>query len=787
MTTQDNEIDTIDLDFFAKSVSNKLGRDITCTANQGQCNAINASLSSSLFIVAGPGSGKTTVMTLKVLRMIFVDNIDPRSIILTTFTRKAAIELESRVLGWGDMLRLYFLAQNPSLSLSQRLLGIDFTKIYVGTIDSLAQDIMAEYKLPGEIEPVVIEEFVSRGLMLRYGLFDQGRFNSPELKSLLIRIKNDNSQYITVGEMADMLTKLKDRIYTDMIPPNQIRGNGLDRGLVRMAEAIERYLQELTNRNLFDFGKLEDEFLRQLRSGRLKEFLNNIRFVMVDEYQDTNLLQESIYFEIAGSAIRNGGNITVVGDDDQSLYRFRGATVELFRNFEQRLNQTLGIQATRIYLSINYRSTNQIVDFINEYVELDAPYQQARVLGKPRIQHGQNGRNSALPVLIMVRGDLDTLINDLEVFIQSIVTGNGYALGNGDTIRRNQTSGSPSDVAILTYSPNETSSGGNDRLPLLIKDRLENGATQIRVFNSRGKNISAEDLIMRLNGLILDIIDPQSKIQDNMRVPSEVGATLLRWRQTGRDYAQTNGNKPIRGMTLANFIANSQLVFARAVNQTLRTISLTSLIYNLISWMPDFHNDITGLAYLELITRAIEQSSIIDPHYGNITTGGTNTHFQEISIKEAIWNVFVPIATNSVDLNEDLFETLPPDRLNIMSFHQAKGLEFPLVIVDVGSEFRTEHWKQAFKRFPRTPGETSGIEDFIRTFSQLRPSSRASLDRAFDDLIRDFYVGFSRAQDCLLIIGLDGNIDGTIHNVATGWTRTGINNWRTLGNGVREI
>ena len=467
MTAQDAEIGTIDSDFFTNAVFNRLGRDISCRANKGQCDAINASLTTSLFLVAGPGSGKTTVMTLKVLRMIFVDNVDPRSIILTTFTRRAAKELESRVLGWGDMLRLYFLNQNLSQNLSQRLLGIDFTKIYIGTIDSLAQDIMAEYKLPGEIEPVVIEEFVSRALMLRYGLFDQGRFNSPELKALLLRIKNDNSRYFSAGEMADMLTKLKDRIYTDMISPSQIRGNGLDRGLVRMAEAIEGYQRELLTRNLFDFGKLEDEFLLQLSSGKLQEFLDSIRFVMVDEYQDTNLLQESIYFSIASSAIRNGGNVTVVGDDDQSLYRFRGATVELFRDFEQRLSQSLGIQAIRIYLSINYRSANQIIDFVNEYVKLDTDYQQARVLGKPRIQHRQNGGNATLPVLVMFRQDIDTLVNDLEEFIQSIVTGNGYSLGNGDTIRRNQISGSPSDVVILTYSPNEISSGSSSS-PFLL-------------------------------------------------------------------------------------------------------------------------------------------------------------------------------------------------------------------------------------------------------------------------------------------------------------------------------
>ncbi|MEM0134600.1 MAG: UvrD-helicase domain-containing protein [Thermoplasmatales archaeon] len=788
MGSKDSAYNKINEEMFIRGVKKVLNRDIAAGANQGQYNTIFSPLNTSLFVVAGPGSGKTTVMTLRVLRMIFVDGVDPRSVILTTFTRKAASELESRVLGWGDMLRIFFTRENLTKGLLQRLISIDFTRIYVGTIDSLAQDIMAEYKAPGEIEPVVIEDFVSRALMLRYGLFDHGRLNSPELKGLLLRIKNDNSGFINVGTMVDVLTKIKDRTYTDMVTPNQIRGNNQDVGLNRMAEAIERYQQELTYRNLFDFGKLETEFLNKIRQGRLEKFLNDIKFVMVDEYQDTNLLQESIYFAIAGRAVGNGGSITVVGDDDQSLFRFRGATVELFRDFQKRLTDSLHIQTTRIHLSINYRSTNQIIDFVNRFVTLDPIFQGARVTGKPPILHGPNASNQAPPVLVMVRRDLDTLVNDLHHFIQDILIGNGYNFGNGGLIRRNQISGSPSDIAILTYSPNERSSSGNPRLPLLIKERLENGANQIRVFNPRGKDISAEEIVMRLNGLILEIIDPSANIERSIRnLPREIRKTLGEWRKTGLRYIQTDGTAQVRGVSLSDFFTNAQRIFSGVGNQPLRTISITSLIYNLVSWMQEFHNDIVGLAYLELITRAIEQSSIINTHYGNITTGGTDTRFQQISITDAIWNVFVPIAANSVDLNEDLFETLPADRLNIMSFHQAKGLEFPLVIVDIGSEFRRAHPKQAFKRFPVLEGETSGIEDFMRRFSQLGPSFRNPLDRAFDDLIRDFFVGYSRAQDCLLIVGLSGNINGTIPNVASGWIRPRRNEWNTLKRMVIQI
>lgn len=81
---------------------------------------------------------------------------------------------------------------------------------------------------------------------------------------------------------------------------------------------------------------LEAEFLDQLKDNKLDDFLNSLKLILVDEYQDSNLLQEQIYFQLAEAAIKNGGSLTVVGDDDQSLYRFRGATVDLFTNFLER-------------------------------------------------------------------------------------------------------------------------------------------------------------------------------------------------------------------------------------------------------------------------------------------------------------------------------------------------------------------------------------------------------------------------------------------------------------------
>lgn len=192
-------------------------------------------------------------------------------------------------------------------------------------------------------------------------------------------------------------------------------------------------------------------------------------------------------------------------------------------------------------------------------------------------------------------------------------------------------------------------------------------------------------------------------------------------------------------------------------------------------------NDVEGLVYLEAITRTINQAALFSNFSSDIIFDQSNPGLEEASIRRIFWNVLVPIAMGAIEVDEDLLETLPRDRLSIMSIHQAKGLEFPLVIVDVGSDFNRNHWRQAFKRFPRDGGMTCRMEDELRHYSPLGNPTRSNRDRAFDDLFRHYYVAYSRPQDVLLLVGLESGRE-TIRNVATGWDRAGNWHWRRLSN-----
>ncbi|WP_239639263.1 UvrD-helicase domain-containing protein [Thermodesulfovibrio yellowstonii] len=174
----------INRNLFEQIVSNQLERNIT--ANPQQHSAISAPINESLFIVAGPGSGKTTVIALRVLKLIFVDGISPNSIMVTTFTRKAASELRSRILGWGDQLRNYLInnlmgSTGYQLIITQ-LQRLDFNQLFTGTIDSIAEEVLRIHRSPGSQASVVIEDFISNALMIRFGLFSHGRHTNPNLK-----------------------------------------------------------------------------------------------------------------------------------------------------------------------------------------------------------------------------------------------------------------------------------------------------------------------------------------------------------------------------------------------------------------------------------------------------------------------------------------------------------------------------------------------------------------------------------------------------------------------------
>jgi DNA helicase-2/ATP-dependent DNA helicase PcrA len=753
-----------------------------------------------LMIVAGPGSGKTTVLVLRALRLVFVNGWLPEQMVLTTFTRKAADELRARLIEWGLLIKNHLLANPPQptpAGFVNWLDTIDINRFVTGTLDSICEEILTTLRDPTDPAPVLVEGFVGNGILTRHALFPNQVHNDPNLDTYLTAFTFDGTAPHNFGEKIGICRTFLDRFVHDLVNMNQYQvAANHQQARQRLAACAASYRQFMAGGYRMDFALLEETFLQRLQQGRLQRFTNGLRALLVDEYQDTNPLQEQIYFTIIQ---QTGASFTIVGDDDQSLYRFRGATVELFRDFQQRFVQQVPNQPQPHleYLVENYRSTPPIVDFFNTFIQNDPDFQPARVQPpKPPIidqwtanPHTPPRPANAIPVLGMFRGNVNDLANDLTAFLWDVFRGPGRVINVGGqqiTISRDPNGGDFGDAVLLSHSVNEFAAqfGPNpprERLPRLLRTRLGQMQPPVEVFNPRGRLLRDIPVVQHLLGTILNCIDPNGALQGTLFLRAEPQRYFARWRQEAASFAASNP-PPSNPHTLAAFVQAWQNRAVQGANmQWPSEWPLLELCFKLMSWLPMLRDDPEGQVYLEAVSRAIAQAATFSPYRSNIIRG--QPPHDDNSVKYAIRDILAPIAESSVDVDEEIMPHVPRSRFPIMTIHQAKGLEFPLVIVDVASDYMTNHQRNRFRRFPENPSSVQNVEDDLAPFCQIGPlrQTRTGLQRSFDDLIRLYYVAFSRPECVLMLVGVDPCLryQTTIRHVATGWRSNGTWSWRT--------
>lgn len=707
--------------------------------NSSQKEAIMAPVDESQYIVAGPGSGKTTVLVLKILKYYFVDDISFDDVIVTTFTKKAARELKNRTILWAKMI-------SEALDYD---LNYDFNRMVIGTLDSIAEDIVCD----GEsIE--VIDNFTSSALMMQTLLLDNKNSNK-KLKQFLKKLKNSVGG-VNTTEMNNQIRSIRERIYYDIVDYDKLKENSNNEYI--LFDIIDAYNMTLKERGILDYPMLETRLYDMLCDCKVSR-LNHFKVLLIDEYQDTNYLQEQIYFKMAGYVLENNGNITVVGDDDQSLYRFRGATIDLFTEYLKRINDYMGITPKSIFLKKNYRSTVNIINFVNEFIHLDKKYESSRSINKPLIEPDSNSPNG-LPVMGMFRNNIEELTTDLSNLIYDLKIGKDTSRRVGSKIYDLKQKDNPS-IAILTNSPKEISAYNRHRLPFYVRESITGRSEDIAVFNPRGQNIEATDIVSLICGLILVSIDSDATIENNLdNIPPHTKKILKDWRKKVENYLSCKEKEvPLYG----------------------KDIVLSDLL-------DDIEVECSGL---------IKESSENSIYHDIImeTINQTNNAISDegrLSANQIFWHILVPIASGAVNVDDDMFDVSIDENINIMSIHQAKGLEFDIVIVDVGCDIYKNDASSAFKRFPKNGGKTHSIEKYLGDYSKLSLSNEnKGLDNAFNDLIRRYFVAYTRAKSLLILVGLNSMRYGykgdfqdniKIPNVATGWSRDKICHWVNLDN-----
>ena len=270
---------------------NKLKEFVFGNANDQQKDAIETT-EGPVLISAGPGTGKTFTLVSRVLYLIQVKNVNPENIFIATFTDKAAKELLTRI----------------SNELIVKNIEIDLNEMYIGTFHSLCMRIIRENL-----------EYSSLGKNFSLlDSFDQQYFIYQNLWSVFNPIENIEllTGKVSVWKKASKLLTLFNGLTEEMIDTNLLlTDKSLE--LKVLGKAKLAYDELLKNRNKLDFSSIQSECLNLLKDNPtvLDKYLNKFKYLMIDEYQDTNTIQEQLVFLLGGER----QNICVVGDDDQAL------------------------------------------------------------------------------------------------------------------------------------------------------------------------------------------------------------------------------------------------------------------------------------------------------------------------------------------------------------------------------------------------------------------------------------------------------------------------------------
>lgn len=313
--------------------------------NDAQTNAVKHK-EGPLLIIAGAGTGKTSVITRRIAYIIEQKWALPSEILALTFTEKAAAEMEERV----DLLVPY-----------------GYTDMWISTFHAFGDRFLRDYSLdiglPANFKVLSGTEQIIflRDHIYAFDLVHYRPVASPtsHIKALISHFSRLKDELITPeAYLAHANTKIADaQNEEDRLEAEKT---------LELANAYQRYQDLMIQSGNLDYGDqlyLANKVLDE-NPAVLKKIRNRFKYLLVDEFQDTNYAQNELVKKIAGTS----GNITVVGDDDQSIYRFRGASISNILQFNTDYENI-----SQVVLNINYRSTQEILDSSYRLIQHNNP------------------------------------------------------------------------------------------------------------------------------------------------------------------------------------------------------------------------------------------------------------------------------------------------------------------------------------------------------------------------------------------------------------------------------
>jgi DNA helicase-2/ATP-dependent DNA helicase PcrA len=727
-----------------------------------------------LQILAGPGSGKTEMLVWRVLYDLCVLGAESNSVMVTTFTRRAATELNVRVVERADQLLVKARKAGHALADPQ------VHNLRIGTIHSLCDSLLAEFddnymaagtELIDEVECIAR---LAQVMSFKLGYNSPQSGGPPRTVNRLLNCRPLVSLFRSPWEANQQWpVSLMDRItFVQGLLNQQIEtwhprcasarilngievvhnAQGLTDDLCRLQDRWEKYLDE---NQVLDFATVQKRFLQVQ-----PRLLSHLQHVFVDEFQDNNPIQFAIHTAwLANQKTR----LTVVGDDDQALYRFRGSDIRCFADL-QPYCQARKISYRQAKLEENYRSTRAIIVFSQAYKassSLHTTSMQKHVRPGPAAKPGDAVR--------LLRGPWHAICQCVTSELKQIGAGRIPPPGKP----------APPSAAILMFSTSERSDKSAARTLRMAID-----SSKIRVYNPRNKTAADEGSpVFELMGLISYLIDPVSvepagksgrmvmvaaSMNDRQKwqfaksepPPFPINESHLNFQKKFAGGREWIGNPPKDRRHLFAYLDDVRKGLVNATQARMSDpkspgvrLSLAGLVARLLS-MDRYRKS----GFTEKLFRQALFTGLLEAH-----TAPTRRTMEpldaplEVSLNaqgkyvwpKRYWN-FLNICGSFLDkapLDDEEVEAFEQHAVLLLTFHQSKGLEFDHVYV--AGTGRHPDLSPALRTMLFSGDKPSFNIDSIGGIS-CKDAKVVGLAQADRD--REVYVGVTRARSLLTIL-----------------------------------
>ncbi len=590
-----------------------------------------------VLVIAGPGSGKTFTLVQRITHLIVDKSVPTEQIFVATFTEKAANEIEDRI----------------ARELLSRNIVVNFDDMYIGTFHSICLKILEDNRDFTRLK----KNFTVMDQFDQTYFFFQHLAEFEKVGQVADFVGSDKmSRWLKASTICDWMNKLSE----ELVNSEKLASDSHPK-LQMLGKWHLLYQQLLEQENLLDFSMIQAETLRLFKNHEeavLAPLRQKLRYFLIDEYQDTNTVQEKLIF----SLLNENQNICVVGDDDQGLYRFRGATIRNILEFPDRFNKG---QCAIFSLDVNFRSDPGIIDFYNKWMDGSVDnFSWA----------GENGEKFRFDKSIVPPSGKKGIANPVIKISGSIGANNWHEeVFDFLTSFRGEYLQDWNQVTFLFRSVK------NDKVKALAQFLEEHG---IPVYTPRSDLFFEREEIGQLVGAFLFILPIYNQIRKDWA--SRFGKLEIwdYYDQCLKDFSQQlrkkeNAELRIWCVHRANEI-NGMLISNRPLDYGFSGLFYQLLQFPLFShWLEVGKSNLDErparnmAIFSQLIVKFeyLHHIQAFHPEYLSSNVGNLFNHFLRYLMDDGISEF------------EDANEATPSGAISFMTIHQSKGLEFPITVV----------------------------------------------------------------------------------------------------------